>query len=338
MTTPVTGSQVRYNADYGAMLLTADQSTLNFQFVNRRGWTIDSYTLNTTPPSSQLPTAPAAAWATAVSSSQVNVTWTDLSNNESGFKVERSSDGVSFNLIGTTGANATTFTDSAGGSGFFYRVDAFNGAGTSAYTNITNVRTAGAGMPGPIDVGDAGGRQTFTGSVGDSQTSQYYRFTVPVTGTVSTLLTGLGSDADLWLIRADGAVIDRRPPVVRTVAVELAAAELADGHYEISAADFFIQRQGIGTVELFRAMGGEAVRGAAEFPAEHRHGGGVGAEVGVKVTDVGLFQPLEQHAGFSEVDAVNQSSALGSAADTNRQGEGTGEAYRATKHASHRRA
>ena len=39
------GSQVRYNADYGAMLVTADPHTLTFQFITRKGKQIDEYTL-----------------------------------------------------------------------------------------------------------------------------------------------------------------------------------------------------------------------------------------------------------------------------------------------------
>ncbi|MEJ2600152.1 MAG: metallophosphoesterase [Anaerolineales bacterium] len=39
------GSQVRYDADYGAMLVTADANSLTFQFITRKGKTIDTYTL-----------------------------------------------------------------------------------------------------------------------------------------------------------------------------------------------------------------------------------------------------------------------------------------------------
>ena len=39
------GSQVRYNADYGAMLVQASSTCINFQFINRSGVVIDSYTI-----------------------------------------------------------------------------------------------------------------------------------------------------------------------------------------------------------------------------------------------------------------------------------------------------
>jgi hypothetical protein len=45
--TPVSGSQVRYNGDYGAMLVIANASQITFQFINRAGTLIDSYSLPT---------------------------------------------------------------------------------------------------------------------------------------------------------------------------------------------------------------------------------------------------------------------------------------------------
>jgi tartrate-resistant acid phosphatase type 5 len=40
------GSQVRYNADFGAMRVTANDSQIQFQFITRTGALIDSYTIN----------------------------------------------------------------------------------------------------------------------------------------------------------------------------------------------------------------------------------------------------------------------------------------------------
>jgi hypothetical protein len=37
------GSQVRYNADYGAMLVVTDSRQIMFQFINRSGEVVDSY-------------------------------------------------------------------------------------------------------------------------------------------------------------------------------------------------------------------------------------------------------------------------------------------------------
>jgi len=40
------GSQMRYNADYGAMLVAANSSQMTFQFINRKGEVIDTFTQN----------------------------------------------------------------------------------------------------------------------------------------------------------------------------------------------------------------------------------------------------------------------------------------------------
>jgi hypothetical protein len=47
---PVSGSQVRYNADYGAMRIAASNSRITFEFINRAGTMIDKYTINATVP------------------------------------------------------------------------------------------------------------------------------------------------------------------------------------------------------------------------------------------------------------------------------------------------
>jgi hypothetical protein len=44
--TPVSGSQVRYNANYGAQLVDATDQTITFRFYNRAGTLIDSYSLD----------------------------------------------------------------------------------------------------------------------------------------------------------------------------------------------------------------------------------------------------------------------------------------------------
>jgi len=47
--TPVDGSEVRYNDDYGAMVVQADETMMTFQFISRDGAIIDSYVINATP-------------------------------------------------------------------------------------------------------------------------------------------------------------------------------------------------------------------------------------------------------------------------------------------------
>ena len=46
---PIPGSQVRYNADSGAMLIEASRERITFKFVSRKGQVIDKYTLTAKP-------------------------------------------------------------------------------------------------------------------------------------------------------------------------------------------------------------------------------------------------------------------------------------------------
>jgi PKD repeat protein len=90
---------------------------------------------------SQPPSAPTGLIATR-RSGQITLTWTDSSNNETGFSIERSPDGQAFSQIATVAQNVSTYVDTSPGSSkfVFYRVRAFNLAGNSAYTNALKVR------------------------------------------------------------------------------------------------------------------------------------------------------------------------------------------------------
>jgi titin len=79
--------------------------------VRAAGSTADSYYSNvasatTFPP----PAPPSGVTATALSPSSVRVDWTDNSSNESGFRVERSTNGTSWLFVANTAANVTTST------------------------------------------------------------------------------------------------------------------------------------------------------------------------------------------------------------------------------------
>ena len=110
-----------------------------------------------------LPAAPSGLAATNVGSSQVTLTWTDNSNNETGFEIERSpTAGSSFTLLHTTLANATGYTDTGltAGTSYYYRVRAVNASGTSAYSPELTVTTTdvsvGTIILTPIAAGQAG--------------------------------------------------------------------------------------------------------------------------------------------------------------------------------------
>lgn len=90
-----------------------------------------------------IPKVPSALAATAASASQINLTWTDNANDETGFELERSADALSFTKIADLGPNVTTYqnTGLASATRYWYRVLAKNTAGKSGYSNIANATT-----------------------------------------------------------------------------------------------------------------------------------------------------------------------------------------------------
>lgn len=88
------------------------------------------------------PAAPANLLAAAVSSSQINLTWTDNATNEDSFRIEMNS-GFGFNEILSTLPNVTQAT--IGGlpaaTSYAFRVRARNAGGDSAYSNTAPATT-----------------------------------------------------------------------------------------------------------------------------------------------------------------------------------------------------
>ena len=98
-----------------------------------------------TPTPTPVPAAPTNLTGTAVSTSQINLSWRDNSNNEQGFRIERCTGNncTNFVQIAQVGANVTAFSNTglARNTRYRYRVRAFNAGGNSAYSNIITVRT-----------------------------------------------------------------------------------------------------------------------------------------------------------------------------------------------------
>jgi len=84
-----------------------------------------------------LPNAPSDLSAVISSTTQIDLTWTDNSFNEEQFRIERSNDGISWNLLTTIDANSTTYSDTGLNlsTSYYYRVRAENTFGNSSYTN-----------------------------------------------------------------------------------------------------------------------------------------------------------------------------------------------------------
>ena len=84
------------------------------------------------------PVAPSVLNSNAISNSQINISWTDNSNNEDGFKIERkTTSSGTYSEIAQVGPNIATYNNIglAGGTQYCYRVRSYNTAGNSTYTN-----------------------------------------------------------------------------------------------------------------------------------------------------------------------------------------------------------
>jgi len=77
------------------------------------------------------------------SASQIKIQWTDNSESEQGFKIERKIGNGSFGEIASVGQNATTYIDKnlASSTEYLYRVRAYNSSGFSAYSETKSVFT-----------------------------------------------------------------------------------------------------------------------------------------------------------------------------------------------------
>ena len=89
------------------------------------------------------PAAPGGLSATAISSSQINLAWTDNATNESSFLIERSTNNISYAQIASVGADVTSYpnTGLATSTLYYYRVRASNNAGNSDYSNVASATT-----------------------------------------------------------------------------------------------------------------------------------------------------------------------------------------------------
>jgi len=117
----------------------------------------DSVVITVTGP----PMAPGNLTATAVSSSQINLAWADMSNDETGFTVERATGGGSWASIATVDTNVRSYANTGlpASATYQYRVKAANAAGESGYTNTASATTPAAPA---IHVGDLDGTRSVS--------------------------------------------------------------------------------------------------------------------------------------------------------------------------------
>lgn len=151
-------------------------SSLPDQTSNANDGTLNNFALNGTLSNwvdkglgamENVPGEPVNLFITEVSTSQIDLSWTDRSFNETDFAIERSDgNNASFSPIATVGSDVITFSDNTvtADNGYYYRVKATNANGDSPFTDekfgstITQPGNALQfdGVDDYVDVGDIG--------------------------------------------------------------------------------------------------------------------------------------------------------------------------------------
>jgi len=119
--------------------------------------------------------APSDLLATPVSSTRINLSWTDNSEIESGFRIERKlGSGGTYSEIAMVGANVTIYsnTNLEASTTYYYRVNAYSGSDNSQYSNeasaVTSAVSASSGGGGGDLVNSDSGNDVGVQPTGDS--------------------------------------------------------------------------------------------------------------------------------------------------------------------------
>lgn len=97
-----------------------------------------------------VPDAPSGLTATATSQTQIDLAWTDNSDDEIGFRIERSPNGTTlWTHIATTDAEAESYSDTglSCGTTYYYRVCAVNDVGNSEYSDVDSAEAEACTIP-----------------------------------------------------------------------------------------------------------------------------------------------------------------------------------------------
>ena len=95
-------------------------------------------------PTAVLPQAPSNLSVSKITSTAITIKWSDNANNEQGFYVQRSMNaGTTWTQIATVAPNATSYTNTGltPRTTYWYRVQAYNAAGVSGFSNTISATT-----------------------------------------------------------------------------------------------------------------------------------------------------------------------------------------------------
>jgi len=104
---------------------------------------VDQLFIKTVAAAGDPPAAPSGLAVTAPTSSSLTLSWSDNSTDETGFTVERSTDGINFSMLTTLGADTTSYVDTSlsGNTTYWYQVLASSASGNSLPSNVASGTT-----------------------------------------------------------------------------------------------------------------------------------------------------------------------------------------------------
>ncbi|UTW46520.1 hypothetical protein KFE80_06510 [bacterium SCSIO 12696] len=145
-------------------------------------------------PVEPVPLAPSRLSATLGASSNVDLSWADNSDNESGFRVERRIGSGSFSVLTTVAANSVRFSDTTAeaGTDYGYRVIAINSGGDSVPTTEATISVPELlpAAPSGLSASLGSGNNVALSWVDNSNNEDNFRIERRVgTGAFSTLAT-----------------------------------------------------------------------------------------------------------------------------------------------------
>ena len=110
---------------------------------NSAGYSAYSETVITATDTAPLPNAPTGLRAAAASDSEIDLNWTDASDDETGFRLERSKTGTNFKQIASLPAGTSGYRDGNldADTRYYYRARSVTNAGYSTYSGIANTAT-----------------------------------------------------------------------------------------------------------------------------------------------------------------------------------------------------
>ena len=183
---------------------------------------------------------PASFTATAISSSQIGLSWTEAAGTATSFTIERSTNQVTFTPLTTLDGTATSFVDADGivpGNTYDYEISATNLAGTSALSTLVYANPLAAVSPPWIDADigspslagsayESGGTLTVNGAgSGITGASDQFHFVYLPLSNNQTIIAQVPSEGDDSGGGETGVMIrNTQPPATSPTASALSAS------------------------------------------------------------------------------------------------------------------